>query len=76
MITRSFDILYQQLTVAAHRYHSVERSPDRVAALADARWELHLARQAIADERARLEAGGFIYTAVDRRWLDGLGIDA
>ncbi len=76
MIPRSFDVAYQRLAGAALRYHAVPRSPDNLDALAEARWELHLARQEIAAERARLEAIGAIYTIDDRSWLDRVGIDA
>lgn len=76
MIPQSFDIAYQRLACAAERYDSVHRSPDNLAALADAHWELHLARREMAAERARLEAVGSIYTEDDRSWLDRLGIDA
>lgn len=76
MIPRSFDLAYQRLAGAAARYNAVQRSPDDLDALADAHWELHLARREIAAERARLEAIGAIYTADDRSWLDRLGIDA
>ena len=75
MIPRSFDVLYEQLASAARRYDSVHRSPDNLDALAQAHWELHLARREMAAERARLEEIGAIYTATDRSWLDGLGID-
>ena len=75
MIPRSFDVLYRRLEGAARRYHSVERSPDHLTALAEAHWELHLAREAVAEERARLESVGAIYTVGDRHWLDRVGID-
>jgi hypothetical protein len=75
VIPRSFTVLYQNLAGAARRYHSVERSPDHVSALAEAHWELHLARRAVAEERSRLESIGAIYTVGDRYWLDRLGID-
>ena len=76
MIPRSFDVAYRRLAGAAERYNSVQRSPDNLDALADAHWELHLARRAMASERARLESIGSIYTSDDRSWLDGVGIDA
>ncbi len=76
MIPRSFEVAYQRLAGAAERYNSMHRSPDNLDALADAHWELHLARREMAAERARLEGVGAIYTADDRLWLDGLGIDA
>jgi len=75
VILRSFDLMYQRLAGAAARYHSVERSPHNLDALAEAHWELHLARREIAAERARLEAIGAIYTTDDRSWLDRFGID-
>jgi hypothetical protein len=76
MMPRSFDVAYQRLAGAAERYHAVQRSPDDLDALAEAHWELHLARREIAAERARLEAIGAIYTTDDRSWLDRVGIDA
>ncbi len=76
MIPPSFDVLYRRLTGAAERYHSIRRSPHDLYALADAHWELHLARRDVAAERARLEGLGEIYTADDRAWLDRLGIHA
>ena len=76
MMPQSFDALYRRLAGAASRYNSVERSPDNLRALADAHWELHLARREIAAERDRLQMIGAIYTADDRSWLDRLGIDA
>ena len=75
MIPRSFDVAYRRLAGAALRYNAVPRSPDNLDALAEAHWELHLARREIAAERARLEAIGAIYTTDDRSWLDRLGID-
>ena len=75
MIAPSFDTLYLRLARAARRYHAIHRSPDEVVALAEAHWELHLARKAIAAERSRLEAVGAVYTSGDRRWLDGVGIE-
>lgn len=74
MIPPSFDVLYRRLVCAAKRYHSIPRSPHNLDALADAHWELHLARRDMSAERARLEALGEIYTAGDRVWLDRLGI--
>ena len=76
MIPRSFDVAYRRLAGAAERYNSVQRSPDHLDALADAHWELHLARREMATERARLESIGTIYTTDDRSWLDRLGIHA
>lgn len=76
MIPRSFDVLYRRLAGASARYNSIPRAPQNLDALADAHWELHLARRDMAAERARLEAFGEIYTADDRAWLDRLGIDA
>lgn len=76
MMPPSFDVAYRRLTGAAERYDTVERSPDNLDSLADAHWELHLARKEMAAERARLETAGAIYTAHDRSWLDRLGIDA
>lgn len=75
-MSQSFDALYRRLAGAAARYCCLERSPDNLGALADAHWELHLARRDIATERARLQMLGTIYTADDRSWLDRLGIDA
>lgn len=74
LIRPSFDDLYRRLVCAAKRYHSIPRSPHNIDALADAHWELHLARRDMSDERARLEALGEIYTSDDRLWLDRLGI--
>lgn len=76
MIPRSFDVAYQRLAGATERYNSVQRSPENLDALADAHWELHLARREMSAERARLEDVGAIYTADDRSWLDRVGIDA
>ena len=76
MIPQSFDVAYQRLAGAALRYHAVSRSPDDLDTLAEAHWELHLARREIAAERARLEAIGAVYTSDDRSWLDLVGIDA
>ena len=76
MIPESFESLYRRLAGAAERYHSVEHCRDEVTILADAHRELHRARRAIAEERSRLETVGAIYTPGDRRWLDGVGIDA
>ncbi len=76
MIAASFDTLYRRLVTAVERYHSVDRSTETVELLAEAHWELHLARRAIAEERERLESLGAIYTRDDRRWLDGVGIGA
>ena len=76
MIPRSFDVAYQHLAGAALRYNAVSRSPDNLDSLAEAHWELHLARREIAAERSRLEAIGAIYTTADRSWLERLGIDS
>lgn len=75
MIPPSFDVVYLRLAGAAQRYDAVHRSPDNLDALANAHWELHLARREMATERARLEAAGAIYTSDDRSWLDQNGID-
>ena len=76
VISRSFDVAYRRLAGAAERYNAVERSPENLDALADAHWELHVARREMAAERARLESIGAIYTDADRSWLDRHGIDA
>lgn len=76
MMPPSFDVAYRRLAGAAQRYNTVVRSPDNLDALAQAHWELHLARKEMAAERARLETAGGIHTAEDRSWLDRLGIVA
>lgn len=54
MLSDAFNGMFARLVGAFTRYHDTPRRPERVVALATARWELHLARASIASERQRL----------------------
>lgn len=56
MIASTFDKAYGRLVRAFKRYQDVPRSPDDVVVIGDARWELHLARNAMAVERDQAHA--------------------
>lgn len=56
MIMGAFDRAYRRLVRAFKRHQDVPRSPDDVAMIGDARWELHLARNAVAVERDQVLA--------------------
>ena len=51
MITKAFDRAFARLVRAFKRHQDAPRSPEQISILADARWELHLARDAVAAER-------------------------
>jgi hypothetical protein len=51
-----FDSAYRRLVSAFRRYQDVPRSPDDVAVIGEARWELHQARNAMAGERREVLA--------------------
>jgi len=51
MITTAFEKAYARLVGAFKRHQDVPRSPDDVAVIGYARWELHLARNAMGDAR-------------------------
>lgn len=51
MFTAAFDKAYRRLVRAFTRYQDAPRSVDTIAVIGDARWELHLARNAMAIER-------------------------
>ena len=57
MITDRFERLFRRLVGVFKHYHDVPRSPANVAGLAAARWDLELAREAIAEERGRITVG-------------------
>lgn len=50
-ITSSFESAYRRLVRAFKRYEDVPRSPDDIATIGDARWQLQLARNTMAAER-------------------------
>ena len=56
MISKRFDWLFTRLVDKFKRYHDAPRSPAQVAELGSARWDLELARMAIAEERQRVMA--------------------
>jgi hypothetical protein len=56
MISEKFDRLFTRLVDVFKRYHEAPRSPAQVAELGAARWDLELARKAIAEERQRVIA--------------------
>ena len=51
MMSESFDAAYRRLVSAFGRYHDTARSPDSIPQLGAARWDLHRARNVMADER-------------------------
>ena len=54
MLTDRFERLFRRLVGVFRQYHDADRSPAHVAKLAAARWDLELAREAIAEERERI----------------------
>ena len=50
----TFERLFRRLLGVFGRYHDTPRSPKQVAELGAARWDLELARNAIAAERDRI----------------------
>ena len=54
MITATFERLFGRLVGAFKQHEDVPRVPDNVRNLGAARWELELARAAIAQERERM----------------------
>jgi len=51
MFPAAFENAYVRLVRAFKRHQDVPRSVDDVVAIADARWELHVARDAMAIQR-------------------------
>ena len=56
MFTGSFDRAYRRLVRAFKRHEDAPRSTADIAVIGDARWELHLARSAMAVERDQVLA--------------------
>ena len=53
-LTERFEVLLKRLTTMFIAYDDTPRSPDRVAELGRARWDLEEARVDIADERVAI----------------------
>ena len=60
MLTDRFERLFRRLVGRFRHYHDADRSPANVVELAAARWDLELARKAIAAERARITVQGAV----------------
>ena len=58
VLTAAFDRLFERLVRVFVHYHDVHRSPSNVPEIADARWDLELARAAIAVERDVITSRG------------------
>ena len=54
MITTRFERLFGRLVSSFKHHQDVPRAPDKVPDLGAARWDLELARSAIAQERERI----------------------
>ncbi len=54
MISARFERLFGRLVAAFKHHQDVPRAPDKVPDLGTARWDLELARSAIAQERQRI----------------------
>jgi len=68
MITPAFDRTFRNLVHAFKRHQDVPRSPGNIPAIGEARWELHLARDAMAAERREVLA------VHERRWVGKIDI--
>ena len=75
MLTKRFEALFQKLVAAFARHQDAPRKPDEVVALASARWDLELARRAIAEERDRLAVVARAHKVLPVRKTDVSDID-
>ena len=67
VLTAAFDRLFERLVRVFVHYHEVHRSPSNVPEIADARWDLELARAAIAVEREAIANRGATGSLMPRK---------
>jgi hypothetical protein len=68
MFSAAFENAYRRLVRAFKRHQDAPRSSDDVAVIGDARWELHLARNAMAEERRAVLSARPAASAVTRKF--------
>ncbi len=67
MVTDRFERLFRRMVAVFKRHQDVPRSPANIAELGAARWDLELARKAIAEERERITARVAVRSVMPRK---------